>query len=102
MAPMEKSYYLISWRNAFFELLKSLGHESVAAFDEPQLERLLIAISQGGFGADVVDNIVQVKERFLEFSCQEYDIELPRTVDTFDQYFELIEPDFFIDLDEAL
>ena len=27
---MEKSYYLITWRPAFFELLKSAGDESVA------------------------------------------------------------------------
>src|SRR5437868_8915906 len=98
---MEKSYYLINWRLAFFQLLREAAHESVAALDEPQLERVLVAIAQGGFGQDVVDNIVQVKERFLEFACQEYDIDLPRTVETFDIYFELIEPDYFIDLDEA-
>ncbi len=102
MAAMEKSYYLICWRRAFFELLKSKGDASVAGMDEPQLERLLVAISQGGFGQDVVDNIAQVKERFIEFTCQEHDIDLPRAVETFDQYFELIEPDFFIDLDEEL
>src|ERR1041385_2188166 len=102
MAPMEKSYYLITWRLAFFDLLKSVGNESVAAYDEPQLERLLIAITQGGFGQDVVNNTVQVKERFLQYACQDYDIELPLNVETFDQYFELIEPDFFIDLDEAV
>jgi hypothetical protein len=99
---MEKSYYLITWKETFFDLLKSADSESVAAYDEPQLERLLVAISQGGFGQDVVDNIAQVKERFLEFTCQEYDIDLPRTVESFDRYFDLIEPDFFIDLDEAL
>ena len=99
---MEKSYYLITWRPAFFELLKSTDKQNVASLDEPQLERLLVAIAQGGFGQDVVDNIAQVKERFLEFTCQEYDIDLPRTVETFDLYFELIEPDYFIDLDEAL
>jgi hypothetical protein len=101
MAPMEKSYYMITWRLAFFELLKSLNHDNVAALDEPQLERLLIAITQGGFGADPIIETVQVKERFLEFICQDLDIELPRAVDAFDEYFELIEPDFFIDLDEA-
>ncbi|MEW6731336.1 MAG: hypothetical protein AB1489_08355 [Acidobacteriota bacterium] len=98
---MEKSYYLISWKESFFELLKSLNHPSVIALNEPQLERLLVAIAQGGFGQDVVDNIIQVKERFLEFTCQEYDIDLPRTIEVFDHYFELIEPDYFIDLDEA-
>ena len=98
---MEKSYYLITWRTAFFDLLKSAGSESVAAMDEPQLERLLVGISQGGFGQDVVDNILQVKERFIDFTCREYDLDLPRTVDAFDRYFELIEPDYFIDLDEA-
>lgn len=100
---MEKSYYLVTWRMVFFELLKSTGNAAVAAAgDEPQLERLLVAIAQGGFGQDVVDDIVQVKERFLEFACAEYDLDLPRTVEIFDKYFELVEPDFFIDLDEDL
>src|SRR5437762_1442438 len=97
---MEKSYYLISWRPSFFDLLKSTGNTS--ALDEPQLERLLVSISQGGFGQGVVDDITQVKERFLEFLFQEYDIDLPRTIETFDNYFELLEPDYHIDLDEVL
>jgi hypothetical protein len=101
MAPMEKTYYLITWRENFFELLKSSGSDSVAGMEEPQLERLLIGITQGGFGQDIVDDTIQVKERFLEFACQEYDIDLPRTVETFDEYFELLEPDYFVDLDEA-
>ncbi len=98
---MEKTYYLITWRENFFELLKSSGSDSVAGMEEPQLERLLIGITQGGFGQDIVDDTIQVKERFLEFACQEYDIDLPRTVETFDEYFELLEPDYFVDLDEA-
>jgi hypothetical protein len=98
---MEKSYYLITWQPAFFELLRAANNPGVEALDEPQLECLLVAISQGGFGQGVVDDITQVKERFLEFTCQEYDIDLPRTVETFDRYFELIEPDYFIDLDEG-
>lgn len=101
MAPMEKTYYLITWRESFFELLKTNGSESVAGLEEPQLERLLIGITQGGFGQDIVDDTLQVKEKFLEFACQEYDIDLPRTVETFDEYFELLEPDYFVDLDEA-
>lgn len=99
---MKKSYYLISWKLDFYHFLKESGSPNVADMDEPQLERLLIGINQGGFGQDSLQEIIQVKERFLEFACQEYDIELPRTIEAFDNYFELIEPDYFIDLDEEL
>lgn len=103
MAPMEKTYYLITWRLSFFELLKANNSPSVANLDESQLEKLLVGVTQGGFGQDVVpDDTIHVKERFLEYACQEYDIDLPRTVETFDEYFELIEPDYFVDLDEEL
>ncbi|MBI4855039.1 MAG: hypothetical protein HY819_24830 [Acidobacteria bacterium] len=103
MAPMEKSYYLITWRESFFNLLKTNKNPLVIEMDEPQLERLLIAITQGGFGQDVSpDDTIQVKERFLEFACREYDVDFPRTIETFDEYFELVEPDYFLDLDEEL
>ncbi|KAF0247787.1 MAG: hypothetical protein FD167_2811 [bacterium] len=103
MAPMEKTYYLITWRLSFFELLKASNSLSVAEMDDAQLERLLVAVTQGGFGQDVSpDDTIQVRERFLEYACQEYDVDLPRTVETFDEYFELVEPDYFVDLDEEL
>jgi hypothetical protein len=103
MAPMEKSYYLITWRESFFDLLKSNKNPLVATMDEPQLERLLVATTQGGFGQDVSpDDTIQVKIRFLEFACREYDVDFARTLETFDEYFELIEPDYFLDLDEEL
>lgn len=102
MAPMAKSYYLITWQLSFFELLRSLDHPSVSGLAQPQLERTLVAISQGGFGQDPLQEMAQVKERFVEFICQDYDIDLPRSLDTFDQYFELIEPDLFVDLDEEI
>jgi hypothetical protein len=103
MAPMEKSYYLITWKLSFFELLKASNSPSVAGMDEPQLERLLVAVTQGGFGQDVMaDDTIPVKERFLEFVCQEYDVDVPRTVETFEEFFELVEPDYFVDLDEEI
>lgn len=103
MAPMEKSYYLITWRESFFKLLKTNQNPLVEGLEEPQLERLLVAITQGGFGQDVSpDDTIQVKERFLEVACKEYDVDLPRTLETFEEYFELVEPDYFLDLDEEL
>jgi hypothetical protein len=102
MAPMEKSYYLITWQPAFLQLLQSLGHESVREFPDPPLEQVLVAITQGGFGQDTNKELWQVKARFLEFVCQDYDLELSRSAETFDQYFLITEPDLFIDLDEEV
>ncbi len=100
MAPMEKNYYIITWRLAFFELLRASNHPSVDGLDEPQLEKILVAITQGGFRQDGMDDTVPVKERFINFACQEYDLDLSPTVETFNEYFELVEPDYFVDLDE--
>ncbi|MCS6883911.1 MAG: hypothetical protein RMM17_11455 [Acidobacteriota bacterium] len=90
---MEKGYYFITWKPAFLSLVKSDQEEAAC-------EKLIVSISQGGFGQDVVDEVVQVKQRFMDFACQEYGVELPRTADCFDEYFELVEADYFVDLDE--
>ncbi len=97
---MEKSYYLVVWKPSFAQLLRAESSPNAPADGNTHLERLIVSLSQGGFGQDVTDEMVQVKERFLEFACEEYGIDLPRTAEDFDTYFELVEPDYFIDLDQ--
>ena len=94
---MEKSYYVVSFRPAYRELLRAAGAEE----DEPAPERLVVAITQGGFGQDVVDDERQAKERFLEHLFCVSEIDLPRVPEVFDQYFTLERADEFLDLDEA-
>jgi hypothetical protein len=101
MSEMEKSYYVVTPRPAYLELLRaqSTGDE---AGEEPVAQKLVVAITQGGFGQDVIDDLRQAKERFLEYLFYSSGIDLPRSAETFDQYFELEEADELIDLDEDL
>jgi hypothetical protein len=89
---MEKSYYVVTYKPAYFELQGM----------QPGLQRLIIAITQGGFGQDVIDDQRQAKERFLEYLFAADGIDLPRSADVFDQYFQLEPADDLIDLDEEL
>jgi hypothetical protein len=102
---MEKSFYLVSCKPAYLELLKTRtpgidpdgereAAEAVSSF------RFVVAITQGGFGQDVIDDERQVKERFLEQLFNLSDIDLPRSPDAFDRFFDLRPVDEFIDLDE--
>ena len=61
---------------------------------------MVVAITQGGFGQDVVDDERQAKERFLEYLFLSSDLDLPRTSEVFDHYFEIELADEFVDLDE--
>ena len=47
-----------------------------------------------------MDDERQTKERFLEFLFFSSDLDLPRTAEVFDQYFEMEQADEFVDLDE--
>ena len=99
-SSMEKRYYVIAWREEYLELLRTA--ESVADPQEQvKLERVLVAILQGGFGEGVIDYQEQVKERFLEYEFSFRGLGLPCTAATFDRYFMLEEPTDFIDLDET-
>jgi hypothetical protein len=95
---MEKSYYVVTYKPAYLELLQEKSSET----DEPPPERLIISITQGGFGQDIVDDERQVKERFLEYLFYSSDIDLPRSSEAFDRYFELEQADEMIDLDEEV
>lgn len=94
---MEKSHYVVSFKPAYTELLRAAGTEA----DEPPPERLIVAITQGGFGQDIVDDERQAKERFLEHLFHTRGIDLPRSPEVFDQYFRLDRADEFVDLDQA-
>lgn len=95
---MEKAYYVVTFKPAYLELLRAQAIES----DEAAPQRVIVAITQGGFGQDVVDDERQAKERFLEHLFYSSDIDLPRSAEAFDSYFELEQAGEFIDLDEEI
>ena len=94
---MEKFYYVVTYKPAYLEMARSRSET-----DEPLPQRIIIAITQGGFGQDVIDDERQAKERFLEYLFYSSGIDLPRSVEAFDQYFELEQTDELIDLDEEV
>jgi len=100
---MEKAYYVVTFKPAYRELLRELTSHSAGTADEDNetaTQRIIVAITQGGFGQDVVDDERQAKERFLEYLFFSTDLDLPRTIEMFDKYFEMEQADEFVDLDE--
>lgn len=98
---MEKAYYVVTCKPAYIDLLQKTDSTGAEA-DEPAMQRFIVSITQGGFGQDIVDDERQAKERFLEYLFYSGDIDLPRSAEVFDQYFELEQADELIDLDEEL
>jgi len=99
---MEKAYYVVTFKPAYLELLRGMTSQSPADSSETTTQRMLVTIAQGGFGQDVVDDERQTKERFLQYLFFSSDLDLPRTAEVFDQYFEIEEADEFVDLDEEM
>ncbi|MCI0486494.1 MAG: hypothetical protein L0229_07825 [Blastocatellia bacterium] len=98
---MEKSYYVVTCKPTYFELLREQREGALPTeSDEAVSERMIVAITQGGFGQDVIDDERQVKERFLEHLFSSSGVDLPRSAEVFDRYFDLEETGEFIDLDE--
>jgi|ERR1700752_1935192 hypothetical protein len=102
---MEKSYYVVSYKPEYFEMIRAAQPADGVSFEDlspedRQRDVIVVAITQGGFGQDVVDDERQVKERFLEQMFTTSGIDLPRTPDVFDRYFELEPVEEFLDLDE--
>lgn len=95
---MEKSYYVVTHKTEYAELIRDRSSRSDADL-EGTAERSVVAITQGGFGRDVVDDERQVKERFLEHLFTAEGIDLTRSPEMFDRYFELEAAHDFIDLD---
>jgi hypothetical protein len=98
---MEKSFYVVTFRPAYVKLMRSLTDAPVEEADITA-QPTIVALTQGGFGQDVVDDERQVKERFLEYLFFSSDVDLPRTAAVFDEYFELEQATEFVDLDEEL
>jgi hypothetical protein len=96
---MEKAYYVVTFKRDYLELLREISPEETAIEDGETSTRMIIAITQGGFGQDIVDDERQAKERFLEYLFFSAEIDLPRTVEVFDRYFEIQQAEEFIDLD---
>src|SRR6266508_1906152 len=99
---MEKVYYVVTFKPAYLELRES-STRSAAGSEEGEgvgTQRIIVAITQGGFGQDVVDDQRQAKERFLEYLFLTADLDLPRTEEVFDLYFEIEQADELVDLDE--
>jgi hypothetical protein len=70
---MEKSYYLVTFKPEFFNARRGRSSDS-----DQEPRRLLVSITQGGFGQDVIDDEAQLKQRFLEYLFAVEDIDLPR------------------------
>lgn len=98
---MEKAFYVVSFKPAYVKLVRS---RTDAAADESDIDMqpMIVSLTQGGFGQDVVDEERQVKERFLEYLFFSSDVDLPRTAEVFDEYFELDQATEFVDLDDDL
>lgn len=99
---MERVYYVVTFKPAYLELLRETGSnpESMPDVNETGAQRMVVALTQGGFGQDVVDDERQVKERFLQYLFFSSDLDLPRTAEVFDRYFEIDQSSEFVDLDE--
>ena len=90
MATTDRAYYVVTWRAEYARLVGA---------PEDAIERIVVAIPQGGFAQDVADFRRQVKERFLEAEFDYQGVELERTEAVFDQLFTLEEADQFVELD---
>lgn len=98
---MEKSYYVVTSKPTYIELVRGQrGGAGPTETDDAISEKIIVAITQGGFGQDVIDDQRQVKERFLEHLFSSSGVDLPRMAEVFDRYFDLEETGEFIDLDE--
>lgn len=101
---MERAYYVVTFKPAYLALLREMASRLESASDEGEAtaQRMVVAITQGGFGQDVVDDERQTKERFLEYLFFTIGLDLPRTDEVFDQYFAMEPVDEYVDLDEQM
>lgn len=99
---MEKSFYVVTFKPAYVKLMRSRSDSPADEAEDIPPQQVVVALTQGGFGQDVVDDERQAKERFLEYLFFSSDLDLPRTAEVFDEYFELEQATEFIDLDEEL
>jgi hypothetical protein len=98
---MEKSFYVITAKPSYIDLMRSSSESTESDSAAQSTRRFIATITQGGFGQDVIDDERQTKERFLEYLFFAADVDLPRTPEVFDQYFELEQADELVDLDDT-
>src|SRR5262249_372862 len=96
---MEKAYDVVTFKREYFALMGGADSSSGSNIDELDSRRMIVAITQGGFGQDIVDDERQLKERLMEYLFVSDDLDLPRTAEVFDRYFEIQHADEFVDLD---
>jgi hypothetical protein len=99
---MEKSHYVVTYKAEYLALLakqRPATDSLVAGVDEAP-RPVIVSITQGGFGQDIVDEEKQVKERFLEHLFFTVGIDIPRSADDFDRYFTIESIEELIDLDD--
>jgi hypothetical protein len=105
---MEKFHYAVLFKPEYLALTAAAQREAAAdSFDGASPDTnasgaIMVSITQGGFGQDVVDDERQVKERFLEYIFAYSDLDIPRSEESFDKYFELRLIDEIVDLDDEL
>jgi hypothetical protein len=99
---MEKSHYVIAYKADYLALLakQRSGTDALPGGVDETPHPLVVSITQGGFGQDIVDEEKQVKERFLEHLFFTAGIDIPRSPDDFDRYFTIEIIDELIDLDD--
>ena len=97
---MEKIFYVVRSKPAYYELLRPPNPPADSDPDSPAAQRVVVSITQGGFGQDVIDDERQAKERFLEHLFVSTGLDLQRSAEVFDEYFLLEPVDEFVDLDE--
>jgi hypothetical protein len=97
---MEKAYYVVTFKPEYFELIGATDNSSTSNDADPESRRMIVSITQGGFGQDIVDDERQLKERLMEYLFVSDDLDLPRTAEVFDRYFEIEHADEFVDLDQ--
>ena len=99
---MEKSFYVVTFKPAYIKLVQSRSGSLAEEPEDIASQRIILALTQGGFGQDIIDEERQAKQRFLEYLFFSSDVDLPRTAEVFDEYFELNQASEFVDLDEEL
>ncbi|HEY6331237.1 MAG TPA: hypothetical protein VI756_18060 [Blastocatellia bacterium] len=103
---MEKAYYAVLFKPEYLRLTAPSRSEDIEArgddgpIDDSARGAVVVSITQGGFGQDVVDDERQVKERFLEYIFAYSGLDIPRSAESFDEYFELRPVDEMVDLDD--
>jgi len=101
---MEKSHYVIGYKPEYLALLarQRAASEAASTGGDELPNPIVVSITQGGFGQDVIDEHRQVKERFLEHLFISSGIDIPRSAEDFDSYFTIEPIDDLIDLDEEI